>query len=183
MPFWSIEPLLQKLRFSKIYSSLPKGGVLVDIGCNSPPYTISQIREQMDFCIGIDALVEDKIEKNVELKKYYIKHKVPVESDLANVITMLAVLEHLDHPQAVINECFRILKPGGILLITVPSRINHYPLRVLARLGIVNKKMIDQHKNYFRHSDLNNILDRAGFRSVTVSSFQLGLNTFVRALK
>jgi predicted SAM-dependent methyltransferase len=96
---------------------------------------------------------------------------------------MLAVLEHLDHPQAIINECYRILKPGGILLITVPSPLNKYPLEMLSKIGIVQQKMIDQHKNYFTHQGLQDLFDKAGFSSVSVEAFQLGLNTFARAIK
>jgi ubiquinone/menaquinone biosynthesis C-methylase UbiE len=183
MPFWSIEPILQAWRFSKIKPYFPAGGVLVDIGCNDPPYTINRVREKMDFCVGIDAEIQNTVSKNYELKQCFIEKKVPVESELANVITMLAVLEHLDHPQAIINECYRILKPGGILLITVPSPLNKYPLEILSKLGIVQQKMIDQHKNYFTHQRLRDMFEKAGFNSASVESFQLGLNTFARAIK
>jgi ubiquinone/menaquinone biosynthesis C-methylase UbiE len=183
MSILSIEPMLQFFRFSKVSPYFPSGGVLVDIGCNDPPDTINRVREKMDFCVGIDAEVQNTVSKNYELKQCFIKKKIPVESELANVVTMLAVLEHMDHPQAIINECFRILKPGGILLITVPSPLNKYPLEVLSKLGIVQQKMIDQHKNYFTHQSLRDMFDKAGFSSATVEAFQLGLNTFARAIK
>jgi SAM-dependent methyltransferase len=183
MPIWSIEPILIRERYKKIEPFLPDGGVLVDIGCNDPPYTIEQVRQKMDFCIGIDAEVQNTISKNYELKQHFISKKLPIESELANVITMLAVLEHLVYPQAVINECYRILKPGGILLLTVPSPLNKFPLEFLSKFGVVHKKMIDQHKNYFTHKQLREIFSKAGFKSIVVESFQLGLNTHARAIK
>lgn len=183
MAFWSIEPLLRRFRFEKIKSFLPDGGVLVDIGCNDPPFTIEQVRQKMDFCIGIDTEVQNTLAKNYELKRVFINKKIPVESELANAITMLAVLEHLDYPQAVVSDCYRILKPGGILLITVPSPINKYPLELFSGIGLVHREMIEQHKNYFTHQHLGEILEHAGFKSIEVESFQLGFNTFARAIK
>lgn len=156
---------------------------MVDIGCSDPPYTIEKVRQKMDFCIGIDAEVQNTVAKNYELKRLFINKKIPVESELANVITMQAVLEHLDYPQAIINECYRILKPGGILLITVPSPLNKYPLEFLAKIGLVSEEMIKQHKNYFSHQQLQTMFKQAGFKSIAIESFQLGLNTFARVIK
>jgi hypothetical protein len=75
MSFWSIEPLLQARRFAKVEPYLPAGGVLVDIGCNDPPYTISRVRERMDFCVGIDAEVQNTVSNNYELKQCFIEKK------------------------------------------------------------------------------------------------------------
>lgn len=183
MPIWSIEPLLKKWRFNHVKPFLPSGGILVDIGCGNPPYTIEQVLTKMDFCIGIDAEIENIIKGNCELKQVLLDKKIPVESELANVVTMLAVLEHLDHPQAIVKECYRILKHGGLLLLTVPSPFNRCPLEILSKLGIVQRKMIDQHKNYFTHDQLVGLLQNAGFTSIVIESFQFGLNTFVRAIK
>src|SRR5262249_8323799 len=39
------------------------------------------------------------------------------------------VLEHCTHPQRIIDECYRVLKPGGTLIVTVPSvfPVHGYP--------------------------------------------------------
>lgn len=46
---------------------------------------------------------------------------VPLPSHSATVVTLLDVLEHLDDDQAAVREIRRILKPGGLLVITVPA--------------------------------------------------------------
>lgn len=181
-PF-SIEPILRQLRSRAVVAHIPPGGVFVDIGCDSPPKLIEQVRNKMDFCIGIDTEIENKIYQNIELKKVFIKKKIPIESDLAMVVTMLAVLEHLDFPQAISDEIYRILKPGGILLLTVPAPRLKPILEVLAFFRIVRPEMIAQHKNYFTHNDLKEILYKAGFKQVQISSFQFGFNTFAKAIK
>ena len=47
--------------------------------------------------------------------------KIPLEDQCATVVTALDVLEHLDDDCAAIGELTRILRPGGLLVITVPA--------------------------------------------------------------
>ena len=96
---------------------------------------------------------------------------------------MLAVLEHLDRPKEIIQECYRILKNNGVLLITVPSPRNRFLLNLLAKFNLVRPEMIAQHKHYFTHIDLRKLYSDAGFKIIEIYSFQLGFNTIVRAIK
>jgi ubiquinone/menaquinone biosynthesis C-methylase UbiE len=38
---------------------------------------------------------------------------LPIESAVADTVVSLSVMEHLCEPQTMLNEAFRILKPGG----------------------------------------------------------------------
>ena len=42
------------------------------------------------------------------------------ESDFFDVVTLNHVLEHVDNPSEIMEELYRILKPGGYLIIGVP---------------------------------------------------------------
>ena len=46
---------------------------------------------------------------------------LPFDDESFEVVTMLAVLEHLHHPHAMLQEIARVLKPSGALVLTVPS--------------------------------------------------------------
>lgn len=183
MNIFSIEPYLRQARIRRIMPHIPSGGVFVDIGCGNPPLLIDAVKEKMDFCIGIDSEATSQVVENVEIKKCFIRKKLPIESELANTVTMLAVLEHLDYPRAIVHELFRIMKPGGVLLLTVPSPRNKFLLEFLAFFGIVRREMIEQHKHYFTERELEELFTEVGFRSVEVKLFQLGMNTFLRAIK
>lgn len=37
-----------------------------------------------------------------------------------NIITLLNVVEHLDQPRLQFSQIYRLLKPGGVLLLTCP---------------------------------------------------------------
>lgn len=183
MALLSIEPYLRRARINRISPFIPSGGVFVDIGCGDPALLIDAVKDRMDFCIGIDVDAKSELRENVEIKKCFIKRKLPIESELANTVTMLAVLEHLDYPRAIARELFRIMKPGGVLLLTVPSPRNKWLLELLAVFGIVRKEMIEQHKHYFTVQELDELFHEAGFRDVEVKLFQLGMNTFMKAIK
>lgn len=46
-----------------------------------------------------------------------------IEAEYADLILLTEVIEHLDNTQIndVLSECYRILKPGGILFVTTPN--------------------------------------------------------------
>ncbi|ETD27881.1 class I SAM-dependent methyltransferase [Helicobacter canis] len=93
---------------------------------------------------------------------------------------MLAVLEHLHHPQAMLEEIARVLKPNGILLLTVPSHLAKPVLEFLAfRLKIVSEAEIADHKRYYNKRDLRELVASVPELTLTKHKyFQLGMNNF-----
>ncbi len=47
-------------------------------------------------------------------------HHIPVESNYFDTILCIAVLEHVENPEEVVPELYRVLKPGGHLILEVP---------------------------------------------------------------
>lgn len=47
-------------------------------------------------------------------------HKLPFEDNSVEEIVGLSLLEHVQKPQEVINECHRVLEPRGIITMRVP---------------------------------------------------------------
>jgi ubiquinone/menaquinone biosynthesis C-methylase UbiE len=120
-PFWSIEPVLRRLRMGPTLPYITPGGIMVDIGCDEPPLTINYFKDEMEHCFGLDADVEDREYENVTIKQAFLRKKIPLPDELAHVVTMLAVLEHMEFPQAIANELYRIVKTGR-------RGFNHRPL-------------------------------------------------------
>ena len=56
---------------------------------------------------------------------------------------------HYDDKETFFAENFRVLKPGGILLLTTPSVFGKPVLEFLAFVGLVSRQEIRDHKNYF----------------------------------
>lgn len=76
-----------------------------------------------------------------------------------DIVTMWNTLEHLPAPQAFVNEAFRVLRPGGTILVSVP---NYGSLSVLL-LGKRYRYIGLAHLNYFSVRTLTALLSRTGF--------------------
>ncbi|HBG26852.1 MAG: hypothetical protein A2Y10_07700 [Planctomycetes bacterium GWF2_41_51] len=50
-----------------------------------------------------------------------ITQKIELNDNSADCVTLLDVLEHVEDEKKVLSEVFRILKPGGLLICTVPA--------------------------------------------------------------
>ncbi len=48
-------------------------------------------------------------------------HALPVADGAASVTCFLDVLEHLDDPGPALRDARRALRPGGLLVVTVPA--------------------------------------------------------------
>lgn len=97
-----------------------------------------------------------------------------------DVVLCVSVLEHLWEPAATIASFHRLLRPGGVCVVNVPSWLGKQALEFSAfRLGLSPAAEMDDHKNYYDPSDLWPLLVRGGFRpsSITCRRHKLGLNT------
>ncbi len=104
-----------------------------------------------------------------------------IESSSLDIVLCISVLEHLWDPLTALQECRRIVRPGGLCLFNVPSWRGKRFLEYSAfRLGLSPRDEMDDHKMYYDVRDFWPLLIRAGFRPGDVRCFshKFGLNTF-----
>ena len=181
-----IEPIFQSFRINKIKQFFPietSDKVLVDLGCDFEQTVLKAFAPEFKKVIGVDIVAKPEKYSNIEIINANLEKKLPLKNNSADVVTMLAVLEHLKYPEVALSEASRILKKGGLLLLTVPAAQSEPVLEFLANVGIIRREMIDQHENYFTHRRLKRITLEAGFGSVSIQSWQFGFNTFMIATK
>ncbi|MCR4307655.1 MAG: class I SAM-dependent methyltransferase [Candidatus Berkelbacteria bacterium] len=53
-------------------------------------------------------------------------YEIPYEANTFNVIFCGETIEHLEHPQIAIAELFRVAKPGGYVIISLPNEHANY---------------------------------------------------------
>jgi len=80
-----------------------------------------------------------------------------------DAVVMDDVIEHFGDPEAELREVWRVLKPGGVLLIHTPNVAS--PWYRLMRKHWVHLKP-GEHLYYFSPSTLSRLLEKAGFRVV-----------------
>jgi SAM-dependent methyltransferase len=54
-------------------------------------------------------------------------HEIPLKKNSVDTVINIAVLEHVRHPWLVIQEFYRVLKPGGYLVCDVPFLQTKHP--------------------------------------------------------
>ena len=98
-----------------------------------------------------------------------------------DVILCMSVLEHLWEPGHALSHFRRLLRPGGVCAVNVPSWAGKRALEFSAfRLGLSPASEMDDHKRYYDPRDLWPLLVAAGFIPHGIRCFRhkFGLNTF-----
>lgn len=98
-----------------------------------------------------------------------------------DVILSMSVLEHLWEPGQTLTHFRRLLRPGGVCAVNVPSWRGKRALEFSAfRLGLSPASEMDDHKRYYDPRDLWPLLVAAGFMPHGIRCFKhkFGLNTF-----
>jgi len=92
-------------------------GVLYDLGAGDSPYRDFFLRYAKKY-VAVDwsASYHDTTADIVT----NLNEPLPVESEIADTIVSLSVLEHLCEPQLMLNEAFRILKGDSAIVLQVP---------------------------------------------------------------
>jgi SAM-dependent methyltransferase len=102
--------------FLRKYEGLFKGN-LYDLGAGESPYK-QYLLQFVDEYIAVDwteSLHDTKADISADLNS-----PLPIESGVADTVVSFSVIEHLSEPQNMINEAYRILKPGGSMVLQVP---------------------------------------------------------------
>jgi SAM-dependent methyltransferase len=151
------------------------GKRLADVGCGyRAPFTRTLL-EQVSSATLVDVAIDPELKEQQRVTA--IEGALPevlrgVPSQSTDVLVCSAVLEHLWEPLETLKEFPRILAPGGVCLVNVPSWLGKRVLEFLAfRLGMSADEM-DDHKNYYDPHDLWPLLVRAGFAPRNIKCYR-----------
>lgn len=182
-----LDHLIESIRLRNIIGHIPRNGILVDLGCGYDANLLTFLSPRLKQGIGLDLSVSKHPKSNnVQLKSARADKRLPLKSNSVDGVTALATIEHVEHPEVLLNESFRILKPGGILLLTTPAAHAKPLLEFMAfKLHIISDEEIGDHKQYFTKKTLNDAIVKAGFskNKVDITTFELGFNLFAKARK
>lgn len=168
--------ILQRWRIARARPFIPHAARVLDIG-SSDGELFQRLGSWISDGIGIDPeLKRDTHIHGVPLIASFFPEDMP-DVEPFDAITMLAVLEHFPSSEyaKLSRSCARFLKPGGVLIITVPSPQVDKILRVLKVLRPVDAETLEQHHGY-DVTQTTTIFSEDRFRLKRHTRFQLGLN-------
>ena len=155
-----------------------------DFGCGYEATLVRSALDEVSSAVLVDVAIADDLRAHPKVTAIegWLPEVLPtLEPGSLDVALCLSVLEHLWEPLQALTELKRVLAPGGVAVVNVPSWQGKRFLELAAfRLGVSPAEEIDDHKAYYDPRDLWPLLVRAGFRpsAIRCHRHKLGLNTF-----
>jgi 2-polyprenyl-3-methyl-5-hydroxy-6-metoxy-1,4-benzoquinol methylase len=151
--------------------SLALAQPILDVGCGQGYQTVLLARQYgrvsgLDICPSLCQATADMARINgVEVLVYEgDAHAIPFDDGSYRTVTCFQMLEHLEDPQAVVDECARVLIKGGTLVADCP------------RYGTMGPDIFPGHKQDFTDREFIGMAHAAGLtltRYHTTNLFQM----------
>lgn len=109
----------------------PAGGILLDFGCGSGAQTLLFAPQfARTIAVDVDEAYVAECARRVAHAGLadrvrciaYDGYRLPIDSQTVDFAVSFEVLEHVDNEARALSEVFRVLKPGGLLALSVPNR-------------------------------------------------------------
>ncbi len=127
---------------------------ILDVGCGTGAnlLMLSQYGDAEGVDISEDALTFCR-ERGLEKVKLGAGEELPYDAGTFDLVTALDVVEHMDDDLAGLREMRRVLRPGGRVLLFVPTFMFLWGLQ----------DDVSNHRRRYRLPELRHVLEQAGF--------------------
>jgi SAM-dependent methyltransferase len=127
---------------------------ILDVGCGTGAnlLMLSKYGEAEGVDISEDALAFCRT-RGLDKVKLGAAEELPYADDTFDLVTALDVVEHMDDDLAGLTEMRRVLRPGGRVLLFVPTFMFLWGLQ----------DEVSNHRRRYRMPELQRVLEQAGF--------------------
>jgi ubiquinone/menaquinone biosynthesis C-methylase UbiE len=147
---------------------------ILEVGCGDATFT-RYLTELSDDVTAVD-IAEAQLTENakqlpkVKFQVQDLSEPMPFPDATFDVIWCSEVLEHLMDPTYALSEMRRVLKPGGIAMVTVPYHGFFKNLCIVAFRWERNFDPEGPHIRYFTKKTLERVAKNAGFKQATMKT-------------
>jgi SAM-dependent methyltransferase len=167
-------------RLAAALPHVPAGARVLDLGCG-----LTDLAAKLPAYVGCDrnADVLDEQRRRFPSGDFFewdfarTGAPAPVASaGPFGAVLLLAVLEHVAEPAAVLSRAAALLAPSGRVIVTTPHPLGRLPLEAGAALGLLSPHARDEHETLLGRAALEDAGRSAGVSLVLYRRFLLGMN-------
>jgi 2-polyprenyl-3-methyl-5-hydroxy-6-metoxy-1,4-benzoquinol methylase len=166
-----------QLKFKRVHQEMGTFSQHLDIGCG--PGTLISALNGNGTSTGVDTArrqidyANSKYASPTKIFQSITPGPLPFDDAGFDLATLVELIEHIedDACEALLGEAFRVLKPGGKMIVSTPNYQGLWPMveALVNKLGDVSYE--EQHINKFTNNRLVNLLQKIGLQNVQVSGY------------
>jgi len=142
--------------------------VVVDVG-TADGLMLEELRRRLGAltCVGVD-LSRDLLQVNRDHSIAKVQGDalyLPMQAGLTDVLVATAVIEHVPDATQMLQECSRILRKGGLLVITTPDPLMEH---IATAVGLLKEA---GHQRTYTLGELRNMTESKGFTVLEARKF------------
>jgi methionine biosynthesis protein MetW len=154
-----------------LLKEIGRGKRVLDLGCLGG--RISRlIKDQNNDVYGVEVnarAAEQAEKRGIRVKQFDLNDGIPFEDGFFDVINACEIIEHIYDTKYLLEECHRVLKPDGVLILTTPN-LNSLKNRIKvllggypALLGAFPEDHFGEHIRVFNLDKIHELADHVGF--------------------
>jgi SAM-dependent methyltransferase len=142
-----IDRLLQAWRSRMARPWISFGAKVLDIGCHQGEF-LRSLGDQIGPSVGYDPHTNPVDNDRYRLVADVFPEPAPFADECFDAVVLLATLEHIREKDPLAQEFFRLLRPGGRVIVTVPSGLVDTIVHFLCTLRLADGMCLEEHHGY-----------------------------------
>lgn len=136
----------------KEWNKKPSEISVLDLGCGSGNIS-EKLLQRGCTVVGIDfseVALEKARKKGITAKQANVDEGLPEPDNTYDVVWAGDIIEHVFDPMGLIKEVRRVLRPGGVFLLTIPNDVGLIS-RIMILCGISHQEQMYRASGFYKH--------------------------------